>query len=107
MADLNQLRALEDQATDGPWYTHEDPDLPRNEHGDIEWPEHLGDRFPQHWDYHLDQADANLIVTLRNGWPVIVAIIAASRQLINAWNTDDAFAARARLNSALQRLEDV
>lgn len=107
MASLTHLRALEAQATPAPWYSNVDPELPRSEEGDIEWPEHLGVRFPQQWDYYINEADANLIVALRNATPVVFSIIVAARQLINAWNTDDQIAARARLNSALQRLEDI
>lgn len=107
MPNLNELRAYERQATPAPWYTNSDPELPRNAENDIEWPDHLGQRLPSHWDYYLGDNDANLIVSLRNSFPVIADVVEASRQLLNAWNSDAAFAARARLNSALQRLEDI
>lgn len=106
MPNIVRFKQLDQEATPAPWYTDSDPDLPRNPNGDVEWPEHLAD-FAYEWDYYLSKTDAELIVKLRNSFPHFVALIEASRQLLNAWNSDEQSTARAKLNTALQRLEDV
>jgi len=107
MPNEARFRELDRSATQGPWFTANDPNLHRNEHGDMDWPWHLSGKFPPHWDYYLTPEDADLIVAMRNSLGVLFQAIDAARSLANAWGTESAQRARAELNSALQRLEDV
>lgn len=105
MPSLSQLRQLDREATPAPWHTEHDPEL-RNEHGDLKWPAHLNTRFSPLWNFYLNDIDAELVVQVRNGLGSLFAVIDAAREMSTAWDSDKLSIARARLNTALARLED-
>jgi hypothetical protein len=105
MPSVARLRELDSAATKAPWFHSTDAEIPRNEHGDIKWPDHLARNFPPHWDYYLQAADADLITGLRNALPAFLQVVDAARGLVNAWDEDTRSRARAELNNALQELE--
>jgi hypothetical protein len=108
MADLLHLRQLAERATPLPWYLPEDSTLPRTAEGDIVWPQHLDGQLPFHWARFLRPEDAELIVRTRNALPVLLAAVEAARSLLaSGWSDESALAARADLQAALQRLEEV
>lgn len=107
MPSIQRLHELDRGATPAPWHLVTDEDLVRNESGDVEWPAHLGDKFPAQWDYYLGAVDAELVVALRNSLPHLFKVIDAARGLAAAWGGEGVQQARAKLNAALQQLEEV
>lgn len=112
MPSIGRFKEMEMKASKAPWYTIDDPDLPINSAGDVDWPQHLiGD--PQnpgmlpHWNFYVREEDAELIVAMRNSLKEWFAVVDAARELSNAWGSEGVQRARQHLNTALQRLEDV
>lgn len=105
MANMARLRDLNKDATQGPWYRSTSANVPRNQHGDIQWPDHLRS-LSIHWDHHMQDADAELVIEMRNAFSAMLEIVDVARALTSAWDEPTRTQARAVLNAAYQKLEE-